>query len=84
MARADGAERPNQKRRTRKDLLTAAARLMKQLDSGGGYRSQIERDLAKRLGEGTEKAERVSHVCGSCSTSTDPDARFCKNCGKQL
>ena len=30
MARVEGAERPNQKRRTRKDLLTAAARLMKQ------------------------------------------------------
>ena len=30
MARFEGAERPNQKRRTRKDLLTAAARLMKQ------------------------------------------------------
>ena len=28
MTRVEGAERPNQKRRTRKDLLTAAARLM--------------------------------------------------------
>ena len=65
-------------------LRARAARLMKQLDSGGDYRSQIERDLAKRLGEATEKPERASLVCGSCSTSNDPDARFCKNCGKQL
>src|SRR5262245_32195089 len=36
-------------------LRARAARLMKQLDSGGGYRSQIERDLAKRLGEAGEK-----------------------------
>jgi hypothetical protein len=65
-------------------LRARATRLMKQLDAGGGYRSQIERDLAKRLGEAGDKSERASHVCASCSTSNDPDARFCKNCGKQL
>jgi len=31
-------------------LRTRAARLMGQLDAGSGYRAQIERDLAKRLG----------------------------------
>lgn len=36
-------------------LRARAARLMKQLDSGGGYREQIERDLEKRLG-GSAKA----------------------------
>jgi hypothetical protein len=65
-------------------LRARAARLMKQLDSGGGYRSQIERDLAKRLGEAGDKPERASQVCANCATSNDPDARFCKNCGKQL
>ena len=65
-------------------LRARAARLMKQLDSGGGYRSQIERDLAKRLGESADKPERVAHTCANCSTANDPDARFCKNCGKQL
>jgi hypothetical protein len=61
-----------------------AARLMKQLDGGAGYRGQIERDLAKRMGEAGEKPERASHTCVNCSTANDPDARFCKNCGKQL
>jgi hypothetical protein len=31
-------------------LRARAARLMRQLDAGGGYREQIERDLAKKLG----------------------------------
>jgi hypothetical protein len=65
-------------------LRARATRLMKQLDSGGGYRSQIERDLAKRLGESADKPERVAPTCANCSTANDPDARFCKNCGKQL
>jgi hypothetical protein len=33
-------------------LRARAIRLMKQLDAAGGYRAQIERDLAKRLGDG--------------------------------
>jgi hypothetical protein len=65
-------------------LRARAARLMKQLDAGGGYREQIERDLVKRLGDPAEKVERAAHVCGNCSMANDPDARFCKNCGKQL
>ena len=65
-------------------LRARAARLMKQLDGGAGYRGQIERDLAKRMGEVAEKPERASHTCANCSTANDPDARFCKNCGKQL
>ena len=32
-------------------LRSRAARLMRQLDAGAGYRDQIERDLAKRIGE---------------------------------
>src|SRR2546422_1499726 len=32
-------------------LRARAARLMRQLDAGAGYREQIERDLAKRLGQ---------------------------------
>jgi hypothetical protein len=65
-------------------LRARATRLMKQLDAGGSYRDQIERDLAKRLGESPEKSERASNACAKCSTSNDPDARFCKNCGAQL
>ena len=35
-------------------LRARAARLMRQLDAGSGYRDQIERDLAKRIGEKQE------------------------------
>jgi hypothetical protein len=65
-------------------LRARATRLIKQLDAGDGYRAQVERDLAKRLGEAAEKPERASPMCANCSTSNDPDARFCKNCGRQL
>src|SRR5215468_6571005 len=65
-------------------LRARATRLMKQLDAGGGYRPQIERDLAKRLGDAGEKAERAERSCSNCSTQNDPDARFCKNCGSPL
>jgi hypothetical protein len=33
-------------------LRARAARLMRQLDAGAGYRSEIEREIAKRIGEG--------------------------------
>jgi ubiquitin len=72
-------------------LRTRASRLMRQLDAGAGYREQIERDLAKRLGQaptaiatapaGRAPAERA---CLSCSTLNDADARFCKTCGNKL
>ena len=38
-------------------LRARAARLMRQLDAGAGYREQIERDLAKRLGAPPAAAE---------------------------
>ena len=75
-------------------LRARAARLMRDLDAGGGYRAQIERDLAKRIAEvdarakgprqeekGARAAERS---CAACSTANDADARFCKNCGQKL
>jgi hypothetical protein len=63
-------------------LRARAARLIKQLDAGADYRAQVERDLAKRLGEtGTASTERA---CASCATVNDPDARFCKSCGAKL
>lgn len=68
-------------------LRARAARLIRQLDAGSGYRSTIENDLAKRLGDshpapahsGVEK-----RVCPSCSTTNDVDAKFCKSCGERL
>jgi hypothetical protein len=62
-------------------LRTRAARLIRQLDAGAGYREQIERDLAKRIGESKTTAVRT---CAACSTANDRDARFCKNCGTKL
>jgi len=62
-----------------------AARLMKQLDAGAGYRPKIEEDLAKRLGDAAEKSSaRAQRTCARCSTANDIDARFCKNCGERL
>ena len=69
-------------------LRTRAARIIRQLDAGSGYREQIERDVAKRIGDrATAVAERESsdeRVCASCATANDHDARFCKNCGAKL
>src|SRR6188472_3575492 len=62
-----------------------AARLMKQLDAGAGYRPKIEQDLAKRLGDAAEKSSaQAQRTCARCSTTNDIDARFCKNCGERL
>jgi zinc-ribbon domain len=73
-------------------LRARASRLMRQLDTGSGYRDQIERDLAKRLGQTppsppatTSTATPTPTVgCPSCATVNDPDARFCKACGQRL
>jgi hypothetical protein len=81
-------------------LRSRAARLIRQLDAGGGYRTQIERDLAKRLAgvDGISKGARVDstrqaptvakspadRVCPACATGNDRDARFCKSCGQKL
>jgi hypothetical protein len=71
-------------------LRARAARLMKQLDAGVGYREQIEKDLAKRLESDARlkpspaPAASAEHVCPSCQTSNDGDAKFCKQCGAAL
>jgi hypothetical protein len=71
-------------------LRARATRLIRQLDASAGYRTLIERDLTKRLGERGDDAARGQpprageRLCGSCSTANDPDARFCKSCGAKL
>ena len=62
-------------------LRSRAARLMRQLDAGSGYRDQIERDLAKRLGQSTPAP---AGACAACGAQNDADARFCKACGQKL
>ena len=71
-------------------LRARAARLMRQLDAGAGYREQIERDLAKRLGatRRRRRAEgdrsRRARLRRQCATAAnDADARFCKSCGQR-
>jgi hypothetical protein len=78
-------------------LRARAAGLMRQLDAATGYREQIEKDLAKRLGtpgpkdpayarseDGRRAGPVDSPICPSCSTANDHDARFCKSCGQKL
>jgi len=66
-------------------LRARAARLMRQLDAGEGYRPQIERELEKRLGDVSRSAKApAERVCAACSTANDADARFCKSCGTKL
>ena len=68
-------------------LRARAAGLMRQLDAGAGYREQIERDLAKRLGDDAGRERRRAarrDFCAACGTTNDADARFCKNCGTKL
>jgi hypothetical protein len=72
-------------------LRTRAARLMRQLDAGTGYREQIERELEKRLEAKKDdasarpvKAARAALICGACETTNEVDAKFCKQCGARL
>jgi hypothetical protein len=66
-------------------LRTRAARLMRQLDAGTGYRAQIEQELAKRLErkkDGSRADGARGAACPSCETVNDADAKFCKACGQ--
>jgi len=53
-------------------LRARAARLMKQLDAGGSYRAQIERDLTTRLGEPTGAAKAPPHDYGRTDAVNAP------------
>jgi hypothetical protein len=68
-------------------LRMRAARLMRQLDAGVGYREQIERDLLKRLGasapsereHGTRRADDSGSIQGAKPTT--PPRRTTRTCG---
>ena len=62
-------------------LRTRATRLMRQLDAGG-YRAQVEQDLAKRIG--TTPEPQAAGFCSACGVARDADAKFCKSCGAKL
>lgn len=61
-------------------LRARAAGLLRQLDAGAGYREQIEKEIAKRVG----RPPSTTKTCAACSTPNDGDARFCKHCGAAL
>ena len=74
-------------------LRARAARLIRQLDAGTGYREQIEREIQHRVGPvgrtlsgppGEPDKARPARICGSCQTENDADARVCKACGTSL
>jgi hypothetical protein len=76
------AERDWEEMSTR--LRARAARLIRQLDAGAGYRAQIERELNARIASPAEAAPAGERACRSCQTVNEPDARFCKACGARL
>ena len=71
-------------------LRVRAVGLLRQLDAGTGYRDLIEKEIERRLGRdaGSQKREPVykaaENLCASCGTHNEPDAKFCKECGKSL
>ena len=68
-------------------LRMRAAGLIRQLDAGAGYREQIDRELARRVGSdpGARTPEGAAAApCPACTTVNDVDARFCKGCGAAL
>jgi len=65
-------------------LRARAARLIKELDAGAGYRDRIEKDLAQRLGERVVEKNTGARQCAGCNTANDNDAKFCKACGQPL
>jgi hypothetical protein len=65
-------------------LRARAIRLMRQLDLGEGYRNEIEREVAKRLGQPEAVAAAAPANPCACGTINDRDARFCKACGTKL
>ena len=63
-------------------LRVRAARLIRQLDAGVGYRQQIEQEIERRIGKSDDAPKRG--VCAQCKTANDVDARFCKSCGARI
>jgi hypothetical protein len=67
-------------------LRTRAAGLLRQLDAGASYSSQIEQELARRLAAApTGQTEaRTGGFCTQCGAATAASAKFCGQCGHKL
>ena len=64
-------------------LRARAGRLMRQLDADVGYRQQIERDLAKRLGQAAPGPQDPAHVPSgvrSADPASPPTLPTCAKC----
>ena len=69
------------------ESLAEAQKLAEQLASERIREAGIEHETRAEASESssTESAASSSElVCGACETKNDPDARFCKQCGKTL
>lgn len=58
-----------------------AMRLIRELDAGDDYRALIEQELKHRL---AALAAVNEAPCGACGAKNDPDAVYCKKCGKSM
>ena len=68
-------------------LRTRAAGLLRQLDAGASYTTEIERELARRLeaaGAPPPLDARPGRFCSQCGAAHEPAARFCAQCGHRL
>ena len=59
-------------------LRARATRLIGQLDAERGYREQIERDIARRVG-----TEPTAQAAPSVTSVAAPDAQTCRSCGSR-
>ena len=67
-------------------LRTRAAGLLRQLDAGAAYSTQIEEELARRLAASgvTPAATTPTRFCTQCGSPTAAGAKFCGQCGHRL
>jgi hypothetical protein len=67
-------------------LRTRAAGLLRQLDAGASYSSQIEQELARRVAAAVPVAteSRNDRFCTQCGAASAAAAKFCGQCGHKL
>jgi hypothetical protein len=65
-----------------------AMRLIREIDAGDDFRTLIEQELKARLAALDAAAEGpgapAGRACPACAAGNDPDAVYCKKCGKAL
>jgi hypothetical protein len=67
-------------------LRTRAAGLLRQLDAGAAYSTQIEEEIARRLAASgvTAPVAPAARFCTQCGSPTATGAKFCAQCGHRL